>query len=130
MMGRPETVAPSCVMHDFRRLNVWERSRRLAIELHVVTRSFPRSDRGVVSSQLRRAALSVPANIAEGCGKASRKEAIRFFEIASGSAKETENHIQISGDLGYLSADATQSLTESVVVIQRMLRSLINNLPA
>lgn len=128
-MGRPLTVAPSCVMHDFRRLHVWERSRRLAIELHIVTRSFPLSDRGIVGGQLRRASLSIPANIAEGCGKASRKESIRFFEIASGSAKETEHHIQMSGDLGYISADATRSLTANVVSIQKMLRSLINNLP-
>jgi four helix bundle protein len=117
-------------MHDFRRLHVWERSRRLAVESHIVTRSFPRSDRGVVSSQLRRAALSIPANIAEGCGKASRKESIRFFEIASGSAKETEHHIQMSADLGYMSPDAVLSFTTAIVGVQRMLRSLINNLPA
>jgi four helix bundle protein len=128
-MGRPVTVAPSCVMHDFRRLHVWERSRRLALELDGVTRTFPRSDRGIVSGQLRRASLSIPANIAEGCGKASRKEAIRFFEIASGSAKETEHHIQMSLDLGYITATAAESLTTTVVVIQKMLRSLINNLP-
>ena len=117
-------------MHDFRRLHVWERSRRLAVELHIVTRSFPSSDRGVVGGQLRRAVLSVPANIAEGCGKASRKEAIRFFEIASGSAKEAEHHIQMSADLGYMPAAKATAFIEGIVTVQKMLRSLINNLPA
>jgi len=82
-----------------------------------------------VSSQLRRAALSIPANIAEGCGKASRKESIRFFEIASGSAKETEHHIQMCADLGYMTPAMAAALTESIVSVQKMLRSLINNLP-
>ena len=116
-------------MHDFRRLHVWQQARELAVELSAFTRTFPRSDRGVVGGQLRRSALSIPANIAEGCGKSSRKETIRFLEIACGSASETEHHLLIAGDLGYLTSKACEDYTARVVVIQRMLRSLIMNLP-
>jgi four helix bundle protein len=72
-------------MHDFRRLEVWERALHIAVAVERETRRFPRSDRGVIGAQLRRAALSIPANIAEGCGRNSRKETIRFLRIASGS---------------------------------------------
>src|SRR5256885_721035 len=89
-------------MHDFRRLIVWQRSRELAVAIDRMTREFPRADRGVVAGQLRRAVLSIPANIAEGCGKSSAKDTLRFLHIAAGSAKETESHLIIASDLGYI----------------------------
>jgi four helix bundle protein len=116
-------------MHDYHRLIVWQRARRLAVELHVATRAFPRSDRGVLAGQLRRAALSISANIAEGCGKSSRRETIRFLEIASGSAYETEHHILVSGDLGFLTPRARDQFVSYAHAVQRMLRALILNLP-
>jgi four helix bundle protein len=116
-------------MHDFRRLAVWERSRKLAIDVDALVRTFPRSDRGVVSGQLRRSALSVPTNIAEGCGKSSRKEVIRFLQIASGSASETEHHLIIANDLGYLAPRRHEVLVTEVRRIRRMLAGLIAKLP-
>ncbi len=116
-------------MHDFRRLHVWQRARELAVALDALTRRFPRSDRGVVAGQTRRAALSIPANIAEGCGKSSRKETIRFFQIACGSAHETENHLLIAGDLGYLSGDIREDLIGQIAAIQRMLAGLMRRRP-
>ena len=116
-------------VHNFRRLLVWQQARALAVELHSVVRAFPKSDRGVVGAQLRRAALSISANIAEGCGKSSRRETIRFLEIALGSASETEHHLIIATDLGYLTSSAGQELTGRVIAIERMLRALIKNLP-
>ncbi len=116
-------------MHDYRRLIVWQRARALGVEIHTATRSFPRSDRGIIAGQLRRSALSIAANIAEGCGKSSRKETIRFLEIASGSAHETEHHLLVSGDLGFLAPKPRDDLSSSTVTIQRMLRALILNLP-
>jgi four helix bundle protein len=92
-------------VHDYRRLIVWQRARTLGVDIHVASRSFPRSDRGVVASQLRRSALSISAKVAEGCGKTSRRETIRFLEIASGSAKETEHHLLVAGDLGFLARE-------------------------
>ena len=116
-------------MHDFRRLRVWQHSRDLANAVERASRTFPRADHGVVSSQLRRAAISIPANIAEGCGKSSRKETIRYFQIAAGSATEVENHLLIASDFGFLDPKARDDLIEQVKVTQRMLFKLMRNLP-
>jgi four helix bundle protein len=94
--GESRGIEQLCRMHDFRQLQVWQQSRELAVALDGLVRKFPRSDAGVVSGQLRRAALSIPANIAEGCGKSSRRETLRFLQIACGSATETENHLLIA----------------------------------
>ena len=116
-------------MHDFRRLKVWQLSRELAVATDDLTRRFPRADRGVVAGQLRRAALSVPANIAEGCGKSSRKDTVRFLQVALGSAKEAENHILIASDLHYVHPKACEEMLAKIFSIQRMLIGLMRNLP-
>ena len=94
-----------------------------------IARRFPRSDAGVVGAQLRRAALSSPANIAEGCGKNSRRETLRFLQIACGSAAETENHLLIAGDLNYIQPRDCEDLLGKVKSIQRMLSGLMVKLP-
>src|SRR5215207_4228541 len=116
-------------MHDFRRLAVWQRARELAVCVDALTRTFPRSDRGVVGVQLRRAAISIPANIAEGCGKSSRRETIRYFQIASGSATEVENHLTIAADLRYIDSASREMVLDRLKTIQRMLAKLMVNLP-
>ena len=116
-------------MHDFRRLHVWQHARTLAVELDALTRGFPPVDHGVVGEQLRRSALSIPANIAEGCGKSSRRETLRFLEIAAGSAAEAEHHVLMACDLGYLDAAASEALVASILSVRRMLRSLIMKFP-
>ena len=116
-------------MHDFRRLAVWQRAREFAIAIDIRTKSFPHADHGVVAGQLRRSAISIPANIAEGCGKGSRKETIRFFHIALGSATETESHLMIAADFGYLEPQTRETLLGEIKTIQRMLAKLAANLP-
>ena len=116
-------------MHDFRRLSVWQRAREFAVCADRLTRAFPRRDGGVVGGQLRRAAISIPSNIAEGCGKSSRKETIRFFQIASGSATEAENHLLIASDLGFVSEEVRERSLGELKIVQRMLAKLIANLP-
>ncbi|MEO8564487.1 MAG: four helix bundle protein [bacterium] len=116
-------------MHDFRKLRVWDLSRDLAVAVERASRAFPRSDHGVVSSQLRRAMISIPANIAEGCGKSSRKETLRYFQIAAGSAAEVENHLLIASEFGYLNVGAREELLGQLKSIQRMLFKLMKNLP-
>jgi len=116
-------------VHDFRRLVVWQRARELAVTTSKLTRAFPYSDHGVVSSQLRRAALSIPANIAEGCGKSSRKEVMRYFQIAAASAMEAESHLLVASDLGYLPAKASEHTLAEIQSIQRMLAGLMKKLP-
>jgi four helix bundle protein len=116
-------------MHDFRRLRVWQLARELGVAVDEAVRKFPRRDHGVVSGQLRRAALSIHPNIAEGCGKSSRRETARFLQIASASAKETESHLVVAGDLGLLHPKLCAQLIDQSRSIQRMLESLMRNLP-
>jgi four helix bundle protein len=111
-------------MHDFRRLHVWQRARRFVVTIDELTRRFPRQDRGVVASQLRRSAAGISATIAEGCGKSSRKETARFLDIATASAAETENHLVTATDLGYVHAKRSAALQEELSSIRRMLYRL------
>jgi four helix bundle protein len=117
-------------MHDFRKLIVWQQARSLGADVYRITRAFPREDRQIIASQLRRSALSIATNIAEGCGKESRKETVRYLQIASGSAAETEHHLMVAADVGYIAHREQAELTGRAVAIQRMLHSLIRNLPA
>ena len=116
-------------MHDFRKLRVWQLSRDLAVEVEPVARGFPRADRGVIASQLRRAIISIPANIAEGCGKSSRKETLRFLQIAAGSATEAESHVLIACELHFIPRERGEALIGRINSIQRMLYKLMKNLP-
>jgi four helix bundle protein len=115
-------------MHDFRWLLVWQRARELFVAVDRLTKTFPRSDRGVVASQLRRAAISIASNISEGCGKNSFKETVRFLEIVAGSVAETENHLLLATDLGYVHPKQSEALLDQVGSIRRMLCRLRKNL--
>ena len=115
-------------MHDFRRLLVWQRARELFVAVDRMTKTFPRTDRGVVASQLRRSGLSIASNIAEGCGKTSLKETVRFLEFAAGSVTETENHLVLATDLGYVHSKQSEALLDQVSSIRRMLFRLRKNL--
>jgi len=101
----------------------------LGAEIHALTRTFPRSDRGVVAAQLRRSALGIAATIAEGCGKESRGETLRFLQMAAGSASETENHLIQAGDLKFIPDEACSVLADRASRLQRAIRKLCRNLP-
>lgn len=116
-------------MHDFKRLKVWQLAMELAVEVHRATFKFPRSDHGIVASQLRKAMDSIPANIAEGCGLGSRRETIRFLKCASRSASEVENHLIMADRLKYLHPKQSAQYLDTIGSIQRMLVALIDGLP-
>ena len=117
-------------VHNFRKLTVWDRSRVFAQEVYVLTARVVRPAQRVVSAQLRRSALSIPANIAEGCGKASRAATIRYLEIACGSVAESEHHLQMAADLAILPSASCATLAEEASQLRKMLRALIARLPA
>jgi four helix bundle protein len=127
-VGRSLETSQLATVHDFRRLQVWQRSRELFVAVDRLTRTFPRSDRGVIAGQLRRSAFSIPANIAEGCGKSSVKETVRFLQIAAGSVTETENHLLLATEVGYIHPKASDALVEQIAAIRRMLFRLAKNL--
>ena len=106
-------------------LLVWQKSMALATELHRCTQSFPSEEVYGLTSQMRRAVVSIPSNIAEGYGRGSSKELIRFLKIALGSAAELETQVILAGNFEYLSDERTTDLLERIVEITRMLSALI-----
>ena len=112
-------------MRGFRRLNVWEKAHELTLEVYRVTVRFPKEELYALTSQLKRAASSVAANIAEGCGRGSDADFARFLLIAMGSASELEYHLLLARDLKFLSEEDYRSLNERATEVKRMLASLI-----
>ena len=90
-------------MQDFKKLTVWRKAHQLTLQVYSVTHAFPPNEMYGLTSQLRRAISSVPANIAEGCGCDGNREFIRFLHIAFRSASEGEYHLLLARDLNYLS---------------------------
>ena len=112
-------------MKDFKELRVWQKAHALTLEIYQATRSFPRDEIYGLISQIRRAAVSVGANIAEGCGRRSDGELRRFLQIARGSASELEYHLLLARDLKLLANDTYQSFKKQLIEVQRMLTSLV-----
>ena len=112
-------------MKDFRELKVWVKGHALTLAIYRVTRSFPSEEKYGLTSQLRRASVSIPANIAEGCGRSGDAELSRFMQIAMGSASEVEYHLLLAKDLDYLDAPGYTKLERSTLEVKRMLASFI-----
>ena len=117
-------------MKDFRTLKVWEKSHQLALSIYKNTDSLPVEERFGLTSQLRRAAVSIPTNIAEGCGRGSDGDFARFLWIALGSAAELEYLLLLARELDFLKGDDANQLTGHVIEVKRMLSSLVQKLTA
>jgi four helix bundle protein len=115
-------------MGDFRELKVWERAHELTLDIYKVTRAFPKDELYGLTSQTRRAAASVGANIAEGCGKNSRPDFARFLQTGLGSASELEYHLLLARDWSFLDEATDKDLTDRVTEIKRMLTGFIQHL--
>ncbi|HYX69966.1 MAG TPA: four helix bundle protein [Terriglobales bacterium] len=112
-------------MKNFRDLQVWQKAHHLTLATYKASGSFPREEMYGLTSQVRRCSASIPANIAEGCGKRGNAEFNRFLNIATGSASELEYHFLLARDLGFLSATEYAQLDSGVTEVKRMLASLI-----
>ena len=115
-------------MQDFRDLKVWQKSHQLALEVYRSTSTFPREELYGLTSQIRRASSSIPANIAEGCGRNSPNELRRFLEIAMGSTSELEYHLLLAHDLNMLVQDRYEILNTQTCEVKRMLAVFIRKL--
>jgi four helix bundle protein len=115
-------------MKDFRTLKVWEKSHAFVLAVYKATQSFPKSELYGITNQIQRAAVSVPTNIAEGCGKDSDAELGRFFKIAMGSSSELEYLLLLSHDLGYLADELYNQLHTNLVEVRKMLNAFIQKL--
>ncbi len=111
-------------MQDFKSLKVWQKAHGLALDIYRTSGQFPSCEIYGLTSQIRRASASIPANIAEGCGRGGNAEFARFLQIASGSASEVEYHLLLARDLGLLKVETHSQLSEKVQEIKRMLSTL------
>ena len=117
-------------MKNYRELRVWEKGHELSLAVYKATAGFPNEERYGLTSQIRRASVSVPANIAEGCGRGSDAELARFSQIAAGSASELEYHLLLANQLDLLHSREHERLTKQVTEVKRMLTSFIKKLKA
>ena len=117
-------------MKDFRSLKVWEKAHALTLAIYESTEQFPKQELYSLTNQIQRAAVSIPANIAEGCGKDSDAELKRYFSIAMGSSSELEYLLLLARDLGYLQANTYQSIQTDLIETRKMLNAFIQKLKA
>jgi len=115
-------------MHNFKELKVWQESMKLAKEIFIITKQFPAEEKFGLVSQMRRAIVSVPSNIAEGSSRKSNKDLNRFLEIALGSSFELETQLMLSEMFEYLSIEELTKLITTLNTIQKMIYGFRNKL--
>jgi len=115
-------------VRDYKDLVVWQKSYELCVEIYKATRNFPRSELYGLVSQLRRAALSIPSNLAEGHTRQHTGEFVQFIYTALGSSSELETQLMLSVELKYMKKDDFEKLRDKVVEVRKMLNGLINSL--
>jgi four helix bundle protein len=107
--------------HNFSGLKIWQLARQLVKQVYLITQNYPREELFGLSSQMRRAAVSIPSNIAEGCGRGTDKQLAHFIDIAIGSSCELETQIYLSLDLGYITEEQYQGLNEELIIQRKMM---------
>ncbi len=115
-------------MHDFRKLRVWQDAIEFVVDIYHTTRQFPAEEKFNLTSQLNRAAVSIPSNISEGAGRGSNAEFIQFLNYASGSCSEAFTQLLIANRLGYVSGEEFEKTDARLNGIHRMIHKLISNL--
>ncbi len=111
---------------DYTSLNVWKDSKSLVTSVYKLTQKFPNTEIYGLVSQIRRCAVSVPSNIAEGCGRNHAKDSIQFFYISRGSLYELETQLHISLDLDYISQEELTNVLNQITVCKKLLNGFIN----
>jgi four helix bundle protein len=117
-------------MRDFRQLEVWRKAKDLVMDAYRETAQFPIAEQYGLTSQIRRAAVSIAANIAEGSGRGSDQDFARFLDMAMGSVAEARSHLALAQDLGYLKFEISEQVSEKALEIGRMISGLRETLRA
>jgi len=117
-------------VQDYRNLKVWERAHQFTLAVYKATSLFPKDELYGLTSQIRRACASIPANIAEGCGRSGDVELARFLQMALGSASELDYHLLLARDLNFLNSETYEQLASELTEVRRMLNSFIQKLRA
>jgi four helix bundle protein len=113
-------------LESYRDLEVWKQTKDLVRLIYEVTKAFPKEEQFGLTNQLRRASVSIPSNIAEGCGRNHSKDSIQFFFISRGSLYEVETQIIVSFDLGYITIEEQNSILDNIKSCKRLLNGFIN----
>ncbi len=109
------------MVRNFKNLRIWHRSRAFVKTIYQLTKSVPKEERFGLTSQIKRAAISVPSNIAEGCGKGTEKDLNRFLDNAVGSACEIETQLYLAYDLEFIDQKVMESTTDEIQQIRKMI---------
>lgn len=109
---------------SFQKLNVWQEAKKLVVDVYQLLDEFPKFEKYALCDQIRRAVVSVPSNIAEGSGRKSLKEQIRFLEISYGSLMETYNQLLIAIDLTYITEESVEAIKPRIDFVAKMINGL------
>lgn len=111
---------------SYRELDVWKQSRLLVKNIYQLTKSFPKEEQFGLTSQMRRSAISIPSNLAEGCGRNHFKDSVQFFFVARGSLYELETQRVLAADLALISANELEINQEQITRCKKLLNGFIN----
>lgn len=114
--------------HNFKELKIWQSSMELAKEIYTVTNDFPKTELYGLTQQIRRCAISVPSNIAEGCGRGTDPQLAHFLDIAQGSAFELETQLYLANQLNFINQEKTNILITKVIELQKMMDGFKNRI--
>lgn len=115
-------------MHNFRELKIWQRSINLAVDVYALTGEFPKEEVYGLSQQLRRSAVSVPSNIAEGAGRGSNAQFKYFLEISMGSCNEMQTQLELSLRFNYISREKADVILDEAYQVYKMILAFYNTL--
>ena len=115
-------------MHNYKELKVWQKARELVKFIYQLTQKFPKEEIYALTSQIRRAVISIPSNIAEGAGHTSKKEFSRYLGIAYASSCELDTQLILSYDLNLINQDELNNSNDYINELQKMLSGLINSI--
>jgi len=115
-------------INSYKDMDAWKLGYQLGLEIYKATKGFPDDERFGLVSQLRRGGISIPSNIAEGFGRGSKQDYVRFLRVARGSLNEVETQLMFAGDLGYLAREEQETLMERCQRVARVLGGLIRSL--
>ena len=112
-------------IHNFRELIAWQKAMQLTKKVYFLIKAFPDSERYGLISQIQRAVVSIPSNIAEGAGRPTQKELVHFLSFSLGSAYELETELLLAGELGYIDAEQSEQINAEVIEVQKLVYSLM-----
>lgn len=112
--------------HNFRELKIWQKARVLVKDIYIITRKFPKEEMFGLTSQMKRSAVSVPSNIAEGCGRGTIAQFNQFLDIAKGSSSELETQVYLAFDLGFINKESMERINSDIIEIQMMIQGFKN----